>query len=101
MGFRHSSNQLLAHLRVAIQDVSVPYIVLASITSVSPFFYVRGSDSGNILLLPSVCWFVSLLDNFNVGHISFEPFQIEPSYLACRFRVTRAVNSYKNFDLSP
>ena len=37
--------------------------------------------------------------------ITFEPFEIEPLYLACRFLVTRASHSYKNiwicdFDLT-
>ena len=92
----------------------------------------------------SVCWFVCLLDNSNIGHkvwnfsdrafifsklgflwqglsthtkifnlwpwpspvthlkkkfllvIGFEPFQIEPSCLTCRFFVTRASHSYRN-----
>ena len=30
------------------------------------FFYVPGSDSGDILFLP--CLFIGLLDNLNIGH---------------------------------
>ena len=60
-----------------------------------PLVYVPCSDSGDILFLPClfVCWTTLTLVT------SFEPFQIEPSYLACRFLVTRASHSYKNIDL--
>ena len=67
-------------------------------------FYVPGSNSGDILFLPClfvgwiVCWTSLTLV------ITFEPFQIEPSYLASRFPLTRASHSCKknltyDFDL--
>ena len=58
-------------------------------------FYVPGSDSGDILFLHClfVCWFVCLTNLTFV--ITFEPFEIEPLYLARRFLATRAFHSYK------
>ena len=53
-----------------------------------------------ILFLPCglwVCWFVGWTTLTLV--ITFEPFKIEPLYLACRFLVTRASHSYKKNDL--
>ena len=56
-------------------------------------FYVPGSESGDILFLPCLfCWCWTTLTLV----ITFELFEIEPLYLACRFLVTRAFNSYKN-----
>ena len=60
-------------------------------------FYVPGSDSGDILFLP--CLFVGLFVGWTTLTlvITFEMFEIEPLYLACRFLVTRASHSYKMF----
>ena len=48
---------------------------------------------GHIVFALSVCWFVGWITLTLV--ITSEPFQIEPSYLACRFLLTRASYSYK------
>ena len=64
--------------------------------------YVLVSNSGDISFLPClfvsvlVCWFVSLFVGWTTLTlvITFEPFQIEPLYLACRFLVTRAFHLY-------
>ena len=60
-------------------------------------FYVPGSDSGDILFLP--CLFVGLFVGWTTLTlvITFETFEIEPLYLACRFLVTRTSHSYKKF----
>ena len=59
------------------------------------FFYVLGSEVGTYFFALSVCWFVGWTTLTLV--ITFEPFEIEPLYLACRFLVTRASHSYKKF----
>ena len=63
--------------------------------SVCDAFYVPSSNSGDILFL--LCLFVGLFVGWTTLTlvITFEPFEIEPLYLACRFLVTRASNSYK------
>ena len=48
---------------------------------------------GHIVFALSVCWFDSWTTLTLV--ITFESFEIEPLYLACRFLVTRACHSYK------
>ena len=57
------------------------------------YFYVPGSDSGDISFLPRlfVGWTTLTLV------ITFEPFEIEPVYMVCRFLMTRASHSYKKF----
>ena len=57
------------------------------------FFYVPGREAGTYYFYP-VCLWVCWLDNLTLV-ITFEPFEIEPLYLACRFLVTRASHSYK------
>ena len=47
---------------------------------------------GNIVFALPVCWFVGWTTLTLV--ITFEPFEIEPLYLACRFLVTRASHTY-------
>ena len=49
------------------------------------------------LFLP--CLFVGLFVGWTTLTlvITFELFEVEPSYLACRFLVTRASHSYKKF----
>ena len=44
-----------------------------------------------------VCLLVCLLVGWTTLVITFEPFEIEPLYLACRFLVTRAFHSYIKF----
>ena len=55
--------------------------------------------AGTFLFLP--CLFVVLFVGWTTLMlvITFELFEIEPLYFACRFLVTRASHSYKNFDL--
>ena len=48
---------------------------------------------GHIVFVMSVCWFVGWTTLTLV--ITFEPFEMEPLYLACRFLGTRASHSYK------
>ena len=61
------------------------------------FFLCPGSNSGNILFLP--CLFVGLFVGWTplTLVITFELFEIEPSYLAGRFLATWAFHSYKTF----
>ena len=40
-----------------------------------------------------VCWFAGWTTL--ILAITFEPFEIEPLYMACRFLVTKASHSYK------
>ena len=70
-----------------------------TIASDKALFHVPGSNSGDILFLP--CLFVGLFVGWTTLTLvlTFELFEIEPLYLACRFLVTRASHSYKKFDL--
>ena len=67
---------------------------LYNVDLLKPNFYVHVSGSWDILFLPlSVSWFVVWTILTLV--ITFEPFEIKPFYLACRFLVTRASHLYK------
>ena len=59
------------------------------------FFMCPVAKCGHIVFALSVCWFIGWTTLTLV--ITFEPFELEPSYLVCRFLVTSASHSYKQF----